>query len=429
MSDIIRRGGPTRTQILVTGVSLTGAWLRKNYRYFQSQLTSREKSEVKDFIRSGTGQIRKYLRDKISNTSSESYSTSTSSMPRRKKQRIKGRPHHLINTNEGVGGHKRQTRRKHGGGKRRVKSLKKRVKALEGKAPLYSESKMIVSEDWIAILSNNGAKRYFEIPLLEWLDIQTVATKKPVRGGHADAGSLAITGSGAADASRLHVKNMSVKFEGRNNTTNNAHVEYQLFMCKRNNSDTALISGPVLAQLREQSVSYMEGTTFAETIANEVPGAGSVSSQPAGIEFGSTRREVPYWHGNHSLENWKPMAPIVKTVLGPGDSFRVGHNTGKLIYDDAKFDIEDNEGTVLYRKGWDIRLVICLTGGLGHSTSKVGFSEASLDCYKHITGTNRLRDGYGFRGAYLNRGVSDTGLSAPVEGSGSVNDVQTTTRL
>ncbi len=275
----------------------------------------------------------------------------------------------------GVGGGHR-VRAKSVSYKRKPRSLKKRVSQLEKKSPPTSKHWELENEYFVHSHNADNFVQYFEVPMVEVQKIRVAVAK------------LNGTGSDPLDNSKTKVKNFRATYILKNARTANCHVEYQLFRCASNCTDS------VLDELHENLTQRGAAPSSAITAADAA--TSTTSAQPRRLVLGPTEQHLPVWSQNRRLQHWKPVGKIQKASIGPGDSIVVSHNTGALTYSEAKFDDKDTGDVFL--ANWDYQLIVMQTGEIGHDSSNtlnIGISRAQLDCHRIQSVHVFIQDGNG----------------------------------
>ncbi len=248
-------------------------------------------------------------------------------------------------------------RKKHKRTRHKVKSLKKRVVALEGKQPLRSkfwniEYKTIaIREDAIC------AVRWYNVPLAEKATTQTV--------------TAVLTGAEAGV--RCKVDNVRTQFDMRNGSTANVCIEYQIYRCVGNTSQG------ILDDLK--GMLGKKGVAITTTVDPEVAHTGTSSMIPEQLRLTGLETWSPLWNVNRDSVDWKPVGTIEKAVIGPGDTLTVKHNTGKFVFDVD--DVAEADAGTKYWRNLDYRLVMRVVGAIGHDSGlnemNIGYSGWVID--------------------------------------------------
>ncbi len=240
----------------------------------------------------------------------------------------------------------------------KVKSLKKRVVALEGKQPLKSKLWRIEHQYYCMKEEAHSACTWYSIPLAEKATTQTF--------------TQVLVGSDAGTSCK--VSNVRTEYSMRNNSTSNVNLEYQIMRCTGNTS------GSILNDLR--GAIMKKGVLITPTVTNAVGHTTTASEIPEFLKLTGTETRAPIWNVNRDSTDWKPVGNIEKATIGPGDVLSIKHNTGKFTFDVDNV-AEADSGTVFWRN-LDYVLVIRVFGALGHDSgsnqTNVGTGGWQLDC-------------------------------------------------
>lgn len=293
----------------------------------------------------------------------------------RKKMKAKRKTGGLMKY-DGVGGGKR-IKAKSGNRHVKKKSLKKRIKALEGKAPPLTVHRTIKIVPWKfeQILSNSA--KYYEIDLRSAGEVHGVVSKL----------------ESVSDGTQYRVQNVHTHWELKNNSLGNCEIEYQFFQVRRPTKDR------VLDELQKW---INEKSEPQKTFSNVTPAGGYVlgtkNRTPISMNMDNALMHYPVWAGNrYSANNWKVLGNIAKASMGPGDIIAINYNSGKFFYELDKEEKMIDAGGGIFTTT-DVHCVIKIVGSLGHPNNTpalVGFGTHHIDAISTTVTEVSHQDGTG----------------------------------
>lgn len=271
-----------------------------------------------------------------------------------------------------AGESKRIVRRKTKKKSHKKRSLKKRVAALETKAPPVSRNWRLMHEMyWMR--SNAGHSEIYEY------EFCTNIEKR-----------LAVGKFTNADNTKVKIDNHGAKMYIRNACTGDVHIEYQLFKCKTHAPDS------VIDDLRSYVMD--KGVAITNTVNGGAPATGTASRRAQHFLLEDGEIHVPIWIGNTKSDGWTPLGPIKKVALAPGSDVTIRYNQGKTTWDEDEYDNFIAEVTSNgYMKG-DVHLLVKIIGGLGHddgSHENTAYAETAFDCQHTSSVRCHVQNGLG----------------------------------
>lgn len=250
---------------------------------------------------------------------------------------------------------------------------------------------------------------HYELSLADWA--QFIAD--PTTAGSSSVGKIDLRKANVS----IKMRNKYLRYELKNLCNNNVKLKYQFLVCVDDNSESHLVN------INENAVDrgYVAGTLTARSAAsslqNETPNhlqleLGVNNTQPV------SQVGFPVF-GVHS-DKWKPMNPVQRVVLGPGDTTIFTHQVPNSVYRPEDLD----QDPLAFKQG-DVYCLLEIQGDLCKNPSVltgggVGYeNKIAIDKY-FVAGTRYLsfdavrQDGLGLKTVNQLSTLDSTQVTIPV---------------
>lgn len=317
----------------------------------------------------------------------------------------------------------RSKKRKFRVGKRKKPTLKQKVKKLEkrvGRLPPTSRQMYRRLTNLEFAIAEYNAKSVYFVNGVSFNDYENAIENTQDMIAEAKAEDSAL---GKVDLRKANTKNLMMnkflRYELKNFGNNNVKIKYQFVRCEEDENENAIVNMNENAVDRGFQSASFTATSAATAFDNEKPEHYQIE---LGVNNSQAVSQVGYPVFGVQTSKWKPLNPVTKIVLGPGDTTIITQKVPNSIYKPEDLD----QDVRTYKEG-DVYMIIEMVGDFCKNQSQYGSglpgegyeNKLAIDKY-FVLGTRYVsfdfvrQDGLGLK--YVNQAstLDSTEVTAPV---------------